>query len=80
MAKTPHYGPTRGELWLRLAVSLGGLAMLGALLALRGIPTGPGLVEVLVIPLLFFGGTLFLSARRLICRDHPSVDEDHDGL
>lgn len=66
-----HFGPTRGELWFRVAVSLGGLAMVSVLVALHGIPSGPGLIEVLAIPLLLFGGTLAISVRKLIRRDHP---------
>lgn len=68
---TPHFGPPRGELWFRLVVSLGGLAFVGVMVAVRGLPSGPGLVEVLAIPLLLFGGTVFFSARKLIWRDHP---------
>lgn len=76
----PHFGPTRGELWFRLVVSLGGLGLVGAMVALRGIPAGPGLVEVLAIPLALFGGTVVMSARRLIRHDHPNQDEDRDAL
>jgi hypothetical protein len=43
------------------------------LVALHGIPSGPGLIEVLAIPLLLFGGTLVFSARKLIRRDHPDA-------
>jgi hypothetical protein len=65
------YGPTRGELQFRLAFSLAGLAFLGVAIALRGLPQGPALVEVIGVAGLFFGGTAILSARRLIRRDHP---------
>jgi hypothetical protein len=68
-----RFGPTRGELWFRLVVSVGGLALVGVLVALHGIPSGPGLIEVLAIPLLLFGGTLVFSARKLIRRDHPDA-------
>ena len=77
---TPHYGPSRGELWFRLAVSLGGLAFVGVMVAVRGVPSGPGLVEVLAIPLALFGGTLVLSARKLIRRDHPEPKDPSDAL
>jgi hypothetical protein len=65
------YGPTRGELWFRLCAGLFGLAGLGVMVALRGLPEGPGLVEVLGLPLLFFGGTVVWAARRLVRRAHP---------
>ena len=77
---TPHYGPSRGELWFRLVVSLAGLAFVGVMVAVRGIPSGPGLVEVLAIPLLLFGGTITLSARKLIRRDHPEPQDRRDAL
>ncbi len=35
------YGPTRGELKFRAAVSVVGLAFLGLAIALRGLPEGP---------------------------------------
>lgn len=66
-----RFGPTRGELWFRLVVSVAGLALVGVAVAIRGIPSGPGLIEVLAIPLLLFGGTIFFAARKLIRRDHP---------
>lgn len=75
-----HFGPSRGELWFRLAVSLGGLAFVGVMVAIRGIPEGPGLVEVLAVPLLLFGVTGVLSARKLIRRDHPEPEEDDHAL
>lgn len=71
METKPHYGPTRGELWFRVVVSLAGLGLVGVMLAVRGIPTGPGLIEALGIPLALFGGTIFFSAWKLIKRDHP---------
>lgn len=63
------YGPTRGEHLFRLIFSIFGLAMIGLLFALRGVPNGPGLVEVVGIAALFFGVTLVLSARALLRRD-----------
>lgn len=71
MEKKPHYGATRGELWFRVGVSLAGLGLVAVMLAVRGMPTGPGLVEALGIPLLLFGGTVVWSGRKLINRDHP---------
>ena len=58
-------GPPRGELWVRLAVSLAGLAMMLAALVVRGVPEGPALVEVVGIAGLFFGGSAVWCARRL---------------
>lgn len=75
MEKPPHYGPNRAELWFRLAVSIGGLGLVGAMLAVRGVPSGPALVEVLGIPLALFGGTIAWTARKLIRRDHPEKDD-----
>ena len=71
MDTKPNYGPTRGELWFRILVSLTGLGLPGVILAVRGLPTGPGLVEVLGIPLVLFGGTIIWCGRKLIKRDHP---------
>lgn len=55
------YGPTRGEFRFRAAFSVVGLAAIDVLVAVRGVPKGPGLVEVFGIALLFFGGTLVHS-------------------
>ncbi len=71
MEQKPHFGPTRGELWFRVVVSLAGLGLVAVMLAVRGIPTGPGLVEALGIPLLLFGGTALSAGRKLFRRDHP---------
>lgn len=60
------YGPTRGEHLFRLIFSLAGLAFIGVLFAVHGIPRGPGLVEVVGIAGAFFGGTAILSARALL--------------
>lgn len=49
--------------------SLCGLACIGVLFAVRGVPKGPGLVEVVGIAGAFFGGTAVLSARALLKRD-----------
>lgn len=60
------FGPTRGEHLFRLIFSLAGLAFIGVLFAVHGIPRGPGLVEVVGIVGTFFGGTAFFSARALL--------------
>lgn len=62
------YGPTRNELWFRVAVSILGLGLLAYAVWLRGLPDGPALVEVVGLGALFFGGTLVLSVRRLMRR------------
>ena len=69
-----RFGPTRGELKFRLAVSLGGLALMAVALVYRGVPTGPAFVEVVGIAGLFFGGTAIWSARQLLRK--PSVDPE----
>jgi len=51
------YGPTRGELWFRLAFSLAGFAFMLVALYIRGIPSGPAIVEVIGIAVTFFGET-----------------------
>lgn len=71
METKPHFGPTRGELWFRVVVSVAGLGLVGVMLAVRGIPTGPGLIEALGIPVALFGGTIIWCGRKLIRRDHP---------
>lgn len=60
------YGPTRGEWIFRLVFSLAGLGLIGLLFALRGIPSGPGLVEVVGIAGAFFAGTAVLAVRALL--------------
>ena len=62
------YGPTRGEHLFRLAFSVFGLGCIGVLFAVRGVPKGPGLVEVVGIAAVFFTGTAVLSARALLRR------------
>ena len=59
------YGPTRGEFVFRAVFSVLGLMAIGVLVAVRGVPKGPGLVEVFGIALAFFGGTLVHSLWQL---------------
>jgi hypothetical protein len=66
MAELSKYGPTRGELQFRIAVAILGLGFMGFALWMRGVPSGPALVEVVGLATVFFGGTLILSVRRLI--------------
>ncbi len=58
-------GPTRGEHKLRLAISLAGLALMGAALSSHGVANAAALVEVVGIAGLFFGGSAVVSAWRL---------------
>lgn len=66
-----RFGPTRGELWFWLWVSVGGLALMGAALAVRGIPTGPAIAEVVGLAGLVFGYLGTRSVKRLLRREHP---------
>lgn len=66
-----RFGPTRGELWFWLWVSAGGLGLIGAALAVRGIPSGPALAEVVGIAGAVFGYLGGRSVKRLIRREHP---------
>ncbi len=63
-----RYGPSRGELLLRLVVSILGLIFLALAVAIRGLPSGPAFIEIGVIAGGFFGGTAIWSARRLMKR------------
>jgi xanthosine utilization system XapX-like protein len=63
------YGPGRGELKFRLAVSLAGLGLTGAALLASDSLSAPAIVEVLGIAGLFFGGTALWAARRLMTRE-----------
>jgi VIT1/CCC1 family predicted Fe2+/Mn2+ transporter len=72
MSSNPwRYAPTRGELWLWLAVSLGGLGLLAVALILRGLPSGPALFEVVLMAVAVFGYLGGRSIKRLIRRQHP---------
>jgi hypothetical protein len=62
------YGPSRGEYWIRLVISLAGLGLLAMAIALRGWPEGPGLVEVVGFGGLFFGGSAVMALRALLRR------------
>ncbi len=58
-------GPDRGELWLRFAISLAGLALMIVALAVRGVG-GMAWVEVVAIAGAFFGGSAVWSGWRLL--------------
>ena len=59
------YGPSRGDLLFRLWFSIAGLGLIGVALLYRGLPTGPAGVEAIGIALVFFGGTLIWTLRKL---------------
>jgi xanthosine utilization system XapX-like protein len=70
--KNPYrFGPTRGELWFYLWISAGGIGLIGVALAIRGVPSGPALVEVVGIAGLLFGYLGTRSVKRLIRNEHP---------
>lgn len=58
------FGPTRGELQLRLGISVAGLALLIAAYASRGI-SGIASLEIALIGGAFFGGSAIWSAWQL---------------
>ncbi|MFO6465925.1 hypothetical protein ACK8OR_16155 [Jannaschia sp. KMU-145] len=58
------YGPNRRETWFYLLVSLGGLALMGGAVALRGVG-GIAAIEVVGMSTLFFGGTAIWAGLRL---------------
>lgn len=66
-----RFGPTRGELWFWLWVSIGGFGLLAVALMLRGIPQGPAIAEVVGLAAVVFGYLGIRSAKRLIRREHP---------
>ncbi len=66
-----RFGPSRSELKLRLAISLGGLALLAGAYALNGIG-GIASLEIAIIGAAFFGGSAAWSARRLVKSKEPA--------
>jgi xanthosine utilization system XapX-like protein len=70
--KSPfRYGPTRGELWFWLGLSAAGLCFLAYAVLLRGLPSGPALIEVVGLAGLLFGYLGGRSIKRLVLRQHP---------
>ncbi|MGR3271959.1 hypothetical protein DU478_03240 [Thalassococcus profundi] len=61
-------GPDRSEHWFRFLFSLAGLALLIVAVAIRGIPSGPALFEVIGIAGLFFGASAVWSGLKLFRR------------
>lgn len=66
-----RFGPTRGELWVWLLISAGGLGLMAVALIIRGLPSGPALAEVVGVASLVFGYLGGRSVKRLIRREHP---------
>lgn len=64
------FGPTRGELKLRLAISLAGLALLIAAYATNGIG-GIASLEIGLIGAAFFGGSAIWCLLRLARKPRP---------
>lgn len=64
------FGPTKSDLHFRLIVSIAGLALLAALLAIRGMPTGLGGWEAVTLAAIFFGGTFVWTLRKLLRKDY----------
>lgn len=60
------YGPSRKEWKIRLAISLVGLGLLAAVLWQRGLPEGPGLIEVVGVAGVFFGLSALSAIRGLL--------------
>ena len=63
-----RFGLTRSEHKLRLAISLGGLALLIGAYAMNGIG-GIASLEIAIIGGAFFGGSAIWSARRLLQKE-----------
>lgn len=59
-----RFGPSRGELKLRLTISLGGLALMIGAYASHGI-SGIASLEIAIIGGAFFGGSAIWSAWHL---------------
>lgn len=59
------YGPSRGDLMFRLWFSVAGLGFMVFAILYRGLPLGPAGVEAIGLALVFFGGTLLWTLRKL---------------
>lgn len=75
MTDTPknpwRYAPSRGELKVWLGISLTASAIVIAVIITQGIPSGPALIEIVILPGALFGYLIGRSAKRLIKREHP---------
>ncbi|MBW4709307.1 hypothetical protein KX928_16060 [Roseobacter sp. YSTF-M11] len=68
------YGPSKSELKFRFWISIAGLLFLAFAIALRGIPKGPAMFEVIGIAGAFFGGTLLWTLKKILNREYPDND------
>jgi len=64
------FGPSRGEVKLRLAISLGGLALLILAYGTNGVG-GIASLEIALIGTAFFGGSALWCLVRLTRKDDP---------
>jgi hypothetical protein len=64
------FGPSRGEVKVRLAISLGGLVLLIGAYATNGI-SGIASLEIGIIGTAFFGGSAIWCLHRLTRKDPP---------
>jgi hypothetical protein len=74
MADQPNrwkYAASRGELKIWLVLSTLGLALVGAILVKRGLPSGPAFFEVVLLPTVFLGWVFARSVKRLLRHEHP---------
>jgi len=58
------FGPSRGELWFRVALSLAGLGLVVVAVTVKEI-TGPAWIEVVGLGVVFFGGSAAWSLWKL---------------
>lgn len=65
-----RFGPTRGEIKLRLAISLAGLALLIGAYATNGIG-GIASLEIAIIGTAFFGGSALWCLVQLLRKGAP---------
>ena len=70
-----HFGPTRAEMKFRFLVSVFGLLMIMAGVALRGLPLAQELVSLLFLASVFLGASAAFSYVKLgqLDEDEPEV-------
>lgn len=66
-----RHGPSRGELWFRLALGLAGLALMAVAIVVRGgeLRGSIAIVEVVLVAGLVCGGTVLHALWHLFRRD-----------
>ncbi len=70
------FGPTKGELKVRLIICMLGLGMIVTALVRNGIPEGPALFEMIGVGGLFFGLSAVWVLRKLIRKDYSDAPKD----